>query len=303
MSKWNLLMDWLSAQTHGTMEQFRHMCEQLDFALPYSQVRRHLQLLGHLDLRPGGKAWSIGPAAVVQRPDGQGWFLAGQRNTRLAQMPGLQVTPQAEGPDHWGGTGPVPVLPGLEVREAGCVAKTLLAMLIPLDTWIPQLVDYPLHAPLSEYTLKFWDGAKFVDTSPAQRRALHRGLYQLKRNVGRYESEIKLYCESHLQPKPRFVVADFTGLKFVDAYHSGDTLAAVHHPMTHTLWVPQRQQWPFIYERTLILCSGYLPTVTHILERPEPYLCYRHIPADFVSHYGRVLLDIRPKEIQEFPHV
>lgn len=284
----NHLLYWLSAQGDSTYEQFQYLCQQLKFGIQAHQVRRHLQLLCHIEVPPGAKHWGIAPAACVQIPDTDTWFMVGQRSIQLAQWQGLERIPHPEGPDCLKGHGDIPQIPGLAIEWAGCVADNLLQRLLPINQWIDELVAIPLLHPLSEYFIERWDADR-EQFLPKGRDDFQRGIYQFKRRAGRYETEIRLYYHDE---RREFLVADFTGLRCIQRYDKGLPLEAIFDRKTRQLWVPENQRWPYIYERCIVLASGQLPIKSPLPGHTKPWLCYQHVPLRFMKRYTRELLDI-----------
>jgi len=128
------------------------------------------------------------------------------------------------------------------------------------------------------------------------------GVYQFKRNVGRYDAEFLLYYHDGLPSDRCWLVADFTGLRFVSNYFEGLGLETHFNAVSGDLWIPENQCWPYIYERCLILCSGLLPRAQRLNPRFEMRY-YARIPQRFLDRFASPLLDLHITETQETHYV
>lgn len=315
LNPYNALLYWLSHKGIGTAEQFRHVCQRLGLAAPH-RVRRHLQLLGHIEMQQGGHKWSVSPAswvqAAAQAGESERWFLCGQRSAAWQAAEGLMCEPQEQGPDLWWASAPIALPePQVPVVVAGPTAEKLRPMLIPVAQWVEDLVPIRLLHGVSSYdSIEKWDPdhLRFV---PWKKHSFERGVFQFKRDMGRYESSLRLY---YLPPRKgqkqtsqqHWLVADFTGLRFVSAFHGGFSLIVHYNSNTGELWIPEDQRWPYIYERCLILNSGQLPRkVTRDLgtDQPARWLYYSRISESTLVYFIDQLMDGRIEATEETLYV
>jgi len=313
---YNALLYWLSSQGQGSMEQFDRVCQTLKLPEKSAHIRRNLQLLGHIEVKPGAKKWSIAPPAWVQRPAGHpdesGWFLCGQRHASWAKHPDLQCQPQAHGPDLWWSPEPINVLTDIEIVSAGCTSEALLNHLDDIKTWSKQLnSSEPLRDP-GLYQIECWD-LETQAFKPTHNRAFDKrryddaGIYSFTRQGGRQDEIFIRYFHPKSSHQSPWLVADFIGLCFVNHYHqSMRQLGIRYNPATAELWVPLQQRWPFIYERCLILGYGLLPETVTGLEFEglgHQWLYYRNVPVAFKQHLQDEILDARCIETKDSRYV
>lgn len=291
---WNQLLYWLSNAGDGSYEQLDKVCKRLQLEEHTWRVRRQLQLLGHIEVQPGAQRWSIAPSSWVQTPDRDRWFLCGQRSAAWLQHPQLKHSPQSAGPDIWFAERPLELEPGHLIHEAGCSARQLREILLPMEAWISDLVPVPLHHHPSQYAIRRWHPEQrcFEAYTYQTGVAFKRGIYEFKRDVGRYTAEFRLYFDANDIHKgsDQFLVADFTGLRFVSEYNSGMGLKARYNPQSRELWLLKIQRWPYIYERCLILCQGELPRLVTVDGQESLY--YQQIPEDLLQAFTSDLSDV-----------
>ena len=243
---YNQLLYWLSAAGQGSYDQFKQVCAQLGIQEKAYKVRRNLQLLGHIEVQPGARKWSIAPAAWVQSPrmsesEPTRWFLCGQRSAAWAEHPELQQQPQSDGPDCWWAETPCE-LSRLQPEQAGCTSEKLLHILVPMARWVDELVPMPLQHHPRLYNIKRWNAQQEAFVS-WPRTDFELGIYQFERNVGRYDARLMLYYKPD-QPKGKeWLVADFTGLRFANEYHQAEQeLIFCYNRQSGELWVPAQQR-------------------------------------------------------------
>lgn len=289
---YNALLYWLSTKGSGSMEQFFRVCTLLQVPDKPYRVRRNLQLLGHLEVKLGARAWSVAPASWVRMPGQTRWFLCGQRSSRWQKHPALQITPQSNGPDRWESDEPLNFEDNVAIADAGCTAENLLQILVPIQTWIDELVEQPLlHAP-SAYRIDRWN-LKIQAYEPWHAMHFERGIYRFRRVVRHYEKSSTLYNHPTEQQKDRWLVADFTGLCFANHYYEQQRpLGFRYNPDSQELWVPFLLRWPYIYERCLVLSTGRLPEIVKgpaYADIRKLWLYYPGIAQHTAEHLGQLL--------------
>ena len=93
------------------------------------------------------------------------------------------------------------------------------------------------------------------------------GLYRFASDEGQ-----SLWSAYFQQQSQRWHRADLTGLKFAAlAAGTPDKLQAILYSDSGDLLTPRSLRWPLLYERALVLASGWLPAVE------QGYLCYRQV--------------------------
>lgn len=295
MSKtWNQLLYWLTAQGQGSKQNFSQACQTLGFEAHPDQIRRDLQLLGHLEVQPGARRWSITRPCWIQTAQKDTWFWTGERVPHLIPAD-LDVTPQANAPDRLSHANPPSELP-----RVGCTSEQLLNYLPDLAFWREHLVKFHLHHPLGEYQFEYWNAKKreFIPLTGVPPISDNRqiadyqgtGVYRLKKKIVRHPMDQYakiLYWDGSIGQK-NWLVADLIGLRFAHFYDNpnDDELTFVYHSHTGELWIPEHQRWPYIYERCLVLASGFLPTQASLPDFPDTlFLKYVGIPPRYVEHF------------------
>ena len=273
------LLWWLSARGHGSWVDMASAVQALGLGsggFTPAGVARNLILLGHLEQRPMDGRWSITPPCRVEPVLNRiGGFHAGARGAELIDLAkqgqGDSISPQpgAAGllriglrPETQSGSEAIP--------SAGVAANRLAECSPSLTDWIAQLprLDRPF---LGGGKLQRFDGRSWQD-EPRMREGDTdyrgpSGLYRLLDHDGRAHWSALFVSEPQ-----RWHRADLTGLKFAArALETPEQLRAVLEPESQDLLIPASQRWPLLYERALVLASGWLPSYA------DGYLRYRAI--------------------------
>ncbi len=143
---------------------------------------------------------------------------------------------------------------------------------IRLAEVLPALEQYPdilssLSPPDSAFnTYRIWDGQQYVDPPEPVYRHGNRyvgraGLYRVTPNnaaTGAFASY--LFFDA---PQQRFLKGEVQGLRFIARSTAlrpdGLRPQGRWNPDTSQLFTPDRERWPVLYERALVLASGLLP--------------------------------------------
>lgn len=285
---WNQLLYWITAQGQGSIAALSKTAQSLGLSHSADHLRRHLQLMGHLEVKPGARRWSVCRPVWIQQALGKSWFLAGER-VPCSIQPQWQFSQQEQAPDRLSTEHPPD-----HTLDVGCTSRKLLNLLPDLADWRKNLVTYSLAHPLAEYSLERWepDKKRFVTHLKTLDKHAH-GVYRLSKRVKRSPMDQYPHCLYWDGDANNWLIADFTGLSFAHIYDNGEGLTALYQPAHHCLWIPQAQRWPYIYERCLILASGLYPTQEL---REQPYLKFEGIPQDFIERFED-LLDLRIENI------
>lgn len=258
---------WLSARGKGSWTELAAAIEALalcsDYMLPAGIVR-NLILLGHLESRTQDNRWSVAPRCWVAEAidDGRG-FLAGARGPGDDAL-AAHVADAARSTQP-GSAGPTRIaFPQNELQtvddfeRVGPAALILADFLPSLPAWVASLsqLDRP---SLGGGTLQRFDGRGWrADQSLQETDAGYRGPSGLYRFLG--EANRVLWQALFDSAHQHWYRADLTGLKFATlALDANDLLQATFEPSTQDLLVPVSQRWPLLYERALVLASGWLP--------------------------------------------
>ncbi|MBF2052763.1 MAG: hypothetical protein IGS03_04775 [Candidatus Sericytochromatia bacterium] len=303
---YNALLYWLSAKGKGSMEQFYRVCEQLQVPDRPHRARRNLQLLGHIEVKTGAGAWSIAPACWVRMPGEERWFLCGQRSARWQKQAALRITAQTKGPDRWESDQLLPDFgDSVTISDAGCTSEQLLQGLVPVNVWADNLNGVSLLRSASAYRIQRWN-LKAQAFEPWQSLQFNRGIYQFSIDAGRYENRFTLYYHPVTGRSTPWLVAEFTGLRFINHYHEQlRPLGFRYNRRSQELWIPLSQGWPYIYERCLVLMQGLLP---EIIRGPvyedigRLWLYYPWVPQHIAHQLGQ-LLSAKMIHTRETQHV
>jgi hypothetical protein len=263
---WNKMLYWLSSVGTGSWETFARACTVLGFSSAKS-VLRQLKLLGHLESSHQTNRWMINPAHAVQISDRE-WVLCGQRSPQMLDT--LEVTQSAQG--RWS----VTTLEGFEGQDAEWSLGRFLEILPNIDTW-----RRSLYSPkgIDSYKLKRYEQGDFRPYT----KSLEQGFYQI---FGKQETEPRytLFWDREIGGWRQ---GDWYGLRFLSYEQPW-----IHYdPHSQKLAVLAEQRFPEIYERALVLASGYLP------QWLEGYLVYSNISQENVCHLAKLLkLEIKENE-------
>lgn len=270
----NQLLFCLSAYGRGTWQQFRSICSELRIDLNGEHARRisrRLRSLGHIELSKDGQNWFAAPTCLVnvdQRDRQYHTFLAGQRSQSLVKrlQEDIHVTINTQ-PD---GNAPEQVLitfPNESAARsfvqnystryhpiylAGHAGLTIANLLPNLDEWEATLPVFSIVK--ANYHFERWYDGKF--------ETLHlpkeTGMYRLTHTSERFDHpQMTLYYNALTDTWKR---ADWYGIRFLTLRRTGTLSDVFYDPIEGELSIPFEQRWPDLYERSLVLASGQLPT-------------------------------------------
>ena len=267
----------LSTLGQGTWETFKRVCQTLELEKPRT-IQRQLKLLGHLEVSPNGKYWSITPTALVKVKSTSGnqeFILCGQQNgdllKTLEQCSKVNFREQPRGqsprcvrltiPDSRDVSGifeQIKSKMGLVVTNAGNAAMKLADILPDLEAWKISLPSLKAVQPYL-YSLKRFDGNDFIDCAFSNQT----GMYQL---CNLEEKQSWQGSQHHHPILTLFYDADtntwrqgdWYGLRFLALYYSDQQCIARYDKTTSRLAIPWSQRFPELYERSLVLASGLL---------------------------------------------
>ena len=274
------LLWFLSATGAGSWSSLRAAAAALGITSAglVSRTVRHLRLLGHLEVFPGGR-WVIAPPGVVEG-ECQGQpvrFLVGARDARTG---GMAREEQAGGPDR------VLVAPDAEAPTCppslGCAAHHLLQVL-------PEIGEFRvgLERPGSVNAARDVTGRLEGHHVKPGRFTGTAGLYALREEN---RTRHALFLEE------QWWAGEFFTLRFLAQAVSGHLHPWRYDRTQQELAVRHEERLPELYERVLVLCCGLLP------EHRGGWLVYRHVPVGIVTGLSVLLdvaMDLRPtKELQ-----
>lgn len=280
-------LKWLSAAGEGRWESFVRVARILGVAADATNARRlfrRLVLLGHLDSSPDGRAWSIAPPVVVQSAaQPQSAFWCGCRSEPLLRsLPASwQVSDLAPQPDGFGPAKRPIVIPS-EVDDqwlsastepptwqapswGGPVAERLAALLPQIDEWAKTLQPVATLTPPD--AVEQWDlaSASFlnapgfrIDTTGRCHGAT--GLYRLAYGQAPNVYHLTVFLDAASPPGSQLSRGEWYGLRFLALHKNNKYRKAMWSGEEGgTLAIPERHRWPLLYERALVLASGFLP--------------------------------------------
>jgi hypothetical protein len=261
------LLWWLSARGQGSWSELASAIEMLELCSDYlnpAGILRNLVLLGHVESRTQDNRWSVAPrCSVTCALDDDVRFLAGARgpgdNVLVDDIAGAKrsTQPGAAGPARIALPADTPDVSD-ELTPVGPAALTLSDLLPCLSDWIANLSE--LDRPdLGGGALQRFDGRTWQpDSSLRETDKGYRGPSGLYRFLG--EGNRILWHALFDSERQRWHRADLTGLKFAAlTLEARDRLRVTLDPSTRDLLIPVSQRWPLIYERALVLASGWLP--------------------------------------------
>lgn len=272
----NQLLHWLSAYGRGTWQQFRTICTELgiDTTGEYSRrISRRLRSLGHIELSKDGQNWFVAPSCLVQVDDENHQyraFLAGQRSLRLheelqREAAHISVTAQPyrnapEGylvsfPDETSAQTFVDAYSRQHhlIRLVGYAGLKIASHLPSLDEW-----EASLSTPLivkGHYSFEQWIGGSRFKSVPLPKET---GMYRLKHDSKGFEHpQMTLYYNADTKTWRR---AEWYGIRFLTLRRTGISCDVRYDHARHELAIHRDQRWPDLYERSLVLASGQLPS-------------------------------------------
>ena len=283
------MLGWLSARGEGNWEAFRKAGTILGLSERRQDARsalRRLCQLGHIDLSGDGSGWSISPAAFVRfADDPSNGFLVGQRtNTllvRVRERVSLSETRQLYS------AAPARIdldsallretddIAAFGIADAGAASTRLAELLPALDGWKNSL--HPVsNLNTGSYIIEKWQAGGFQACDSVYD---YDGVYYGESGMYRFRREgsdrtMTLFFD---EPAQLWLRGDWYGLRFLaleaERHHG---VEAVYDSNVGELLVPAAQRWPLLYERSLTLASGLLPTPAI---NPN-WLSYTRIPND-----------------------
>jgi hypothetical protein len=305
--RFDQLLYWLSARAEGSWEVFVQACQLLRLVKEprhARHVQRRLMLLGHVECSADGARWSICPAAAVRSQSGE-VFLCGQRTPELLEELSEHFSivdrpqPEHSCPTHLAINGfsldesaTIRLKAGVTLTAAGEAPVKLATILPDLAAWQDSLTRIEKLNPYS-YEIERWVSGTF---SPCQEISERHnvytgepGMYRLTHKVTRVG--MTLYFD---QAGQRWLKGDWYGLRFLAHQSAGARCAAEYDISRGEMVIPLAQHWPLLYERALVLCSGFLPSRI----KDSGALVYNNVPANL----SRVLADKLNVSVEEKHH-
>jgi len=302
--RFDQLLYWLSARAEGSWEVFVQACQLLRLVKDPRHARyiqRRLMLLGHVECSADGARWSICPAAAVRSQSGE-VFLCGQRTPELleeiSEQFGIVDRPQPEhsSPTRLAINGfsldegeTIRFKGGVILTAAGSASFKLAAILPDLAGWQDSLARIEKLNPYS-YEIERWADERF---SPCQEISERHNIYSGESGMYRLTHRVTgvgmtLYFD---QAGQRWLKGDWYGLRFLAHQTAGSRCVVEHASGKNELKIPIAQHWPLLYERALVLSSGFLP---RRIKDPGSVI-YQQIPAK-LSHALAQKLNVSVEE-------
>ncbi|AFY83973.1 hypothetical protein [Oscillatoria acuminata] len=279
------LLYLLSARGCGTWESFRKVCDTLNLDNPKSILRR-LKLLGHLESSNDGKRWSVAPPALVEiKSDSESpeFILCGQRSEKLLkqlhQYGEVISKPQPQG------NAPAcirvktkkidQITQELDLLNPGEVSRQLIERLSDISDWQKSLTPLPgIVVPLYQWKRFDREINDFIECILPN----ETGMYQIWHSEQTGIAPRTLFYEEDTQTWRQ---GDWYGLRFLALYHNNSHSIVRYDTMMDCLAIPWNQRSPEIYERALVLASGFLPT--YYKNQESGWLIYENIGKDLVQ--------------------
>jgi hypothetical protein len=277
--RYERLLAWLTATGEGRWESLVKASAEIGVAdnnISAKAMFRRLSLLGHIEASDDARQWVVSPLVFVRTAcDPSVSFWCGQRtfvwreslstslSTDIHPQPCSQAPPRfsicesdadriyqslktLDNPFEW-------------LEEP--LSLVLAAHLPDLDRWVESLpvltgLVNPEHA-------ERWQGAGYVeDTSFHIREGRYNGasgLYRVTRGEGRHRVQLTFYLDRDRQVVRR---GDWYGLRFLALRRAGHSCSAfwTADASGGKLILRGPERWPALYERALVLASGFLPS-------------------------------------------
>ena len=289
-------LSWLSATGSGTWQSFQQAARILGLtqegaSFQSGRILRNLRLLGHVETSPDGSHWSISPSMLTQISAAGNslpmtFVLCGARDNALLgllrEIADVEERPQSEG------NGPPSVCVSADpedLRRAladrafiGENASKAIADALPaVVEWPAILSELPNLDPAMYDCMKF-DGDVFLDSVFTGRAGLYQ-FWPAGSTVSDRTPVRPTYTAFYDARTSRWVRGDGFGLRYLSRIADGERCQVYYNLDEAQLVVPFRWHWPELYERTVVLASGRLPTLTSDRSR----LIYADVPEDLLD--------------------
>ena len=285
------LLDWLSARGYGSWATFQSVCQSLAIQDP-NRVVRSLKLLGHLETSPNGKKWSIAPTGLVSlndQPENLEFYLCGQQNAYLRQQLEQFAEVKAEGQPvsfglpRWKVTfsdrptyNRLEKLGEIPIHKAGNIALRLAKCLPTLQEWQATLAVVGGIVPSQRHWQQYQPATQdFQDCGLPEKT----GFYEMRSEADQPYPDRTLFYDANTQTWRQ---GDWYGLRFLTLHYSEKLRECCYRPAQKQLVILCNERWPQLYERSLVLASGYLPQVISN-SSDRVWLCYHNITSDLAS--------------------
>ena len=281
------LLDWLSARGNGSWATFQNVCQSLAIEHP-NRVLRKLKLLGYIETSANGKKWAIAPTALVplnSEPENLEFYLCGQQNERLRQELAQFTTLKSEGQTVAFGLPRRKVifsdrttydqlekLGEISIHKPDNIAQHLAECLPTIQEWqaslpgVGGIVKSQRHWRRYQSETQEWQDYGLPDQT---------GLYEMRREVDQPHPDRTFFYEAETHTWRQ---GDWYGLRFLALNHSDMLQECVYHPAQRQLATLAAERWPQLYERALVLASGYLPSQHNTHD--QNWLIYSNIPSE-----------------------
>lgn len=248
------LLWWMSAKGDGSWRAFRDAASLvLDNDMKGTSIHwslmRKLVVLGDVELDDQGR-WGVTSTTIVKTTLA-GSFLAGKVTPMLlTSLDGYSKSPSNGGPsrigwDKYDYQGPILVSedPALEISK----------VLPSVDAWKDGLRNDPDIEP-HRYSLKMYDGRGFSERVEVPVRS---GFYEVERLEGASRTK-RVFFDGK-----RWISGGFYDLRWLAKKVTGQGME-VWLDGNGTLFIPESERWPLLYERPLVLSSGRLPVKKNV---------------------------------------
>ena len=269
----NRLLYWVSATGSGTWPTFKNACDKLTSEtvdLDARQIFRRLRLLGHIEYtKHDGSKWSVCPPVLVQTSTPNTYFLSGQRVPRLVDAVAEQISietmiqptgeapnkiqVQIESPDEAQTLITDDKIQAIcSLRWAGHAANKLEAILFDLDGYRASLSSVSGFV-ISNFDIHRWNGKEFASCHFNGETGMYRLVPHAQKSSS-FTQTLFFDADEH-----RWKTGDWYGLRYLAQQLSGSNCSVRYNHNTHCLMLPKQNRWPDLYERALVLASGFLP--------------------------------------------
>lgn len=304
----NQLLICLSAYGRGTWQQFRTICAEIgiDSTGEYSRrISRRLRSLGHIELSKDGQNWYAAPSCLVQVDDGYHQyhaFLAGQRSHRLLEelqresaRTSVTAQPYGNAPEEYLVSFPDETSAQSfadtysrqhhPIRLVGYAGLKIANHLPSLDEWEVSLSEPSIVE--GHYSFEQWVGGGSFKSIPLPKET---GMYRLKHDSKGFEHpQMTLYYNADTKTWRR---AEWYGIRFLTLRRTGISCDVHYDHARRELAIHRDQRWPDLYERSLVLASGQLPSYRNShaiytnISAEQAHILADKLGANLIEHGG-----------------
>ncbi|MBD2394178.1 hypothetical protein H6G11_07885 [Cyanobacterium aponinum FACHB-4101] len=312
------LLYWLSVVGSSSWQLFRKTCQILQLDNPARNLRK-LKLLGHLETSADGQKIVVNSLTLVQiesNTEEKEFILCGQQNGKLINnlekfgTVKIIEQPQKNAPSC------IKFIPDndiqlqeiieqiknnyyLQIYQAGLVSRKLADALPHWQEWYENLSSLQ-GIVTSLYEWRQFYGNIFVECLTPQKTGMYQMFQGTIKNSGDnldLSSQKPIRTVFYDADTQCFKQGDWCGLRFLAMKAIQQEIVIKYDEISKRLAIPYTQRLPQLYERSLVLASGILPSYQKT-EDKNIWLIYENISLNLLQTLANKL-DLNWEEKRE----